>query len=190
MGWRGSGLYLSSSAGVSCRIWSHTYDSWYLPKFLFKEGSFTLVSFCALCLPVNYAETLGADWMSFGAGMLVNGGWGPQMFFEPVQNALPVSLTYSSRQLICGHLYLYMTPLFCSLVSLSLGAISKVLIMFKPLKCTCIPFLLHLLLNFSPNPCRNGTTTEMFLLLLLMLVPLLLWVLLCWLSVELVSLLY
>ena len=53
-------------------------------------------------------------------------------------NALPVSPIYSSGQLIVGHLYLYMTPLFCSLVSLSLGTISKVLRVFEPLKCTCI----------------------------------------------------
>ena len=30
--------YLSLSAGVSCRIWSHNCGSWYLPKFLFKVG--------------------------------------------------------------------------------------------------------------------------------------------------------
>ena len=42
---------------------------------------------------------------------------------------------------------------------------------FVPLMCTCIPLLLHVLLNFLPNPCINGATMAMFLLLL---VPLLL----------------
>ena len=35
-----------------------------------------------------------------------------------------------------------------------------------PLKCTCIPLLLHVLLNLSPSPSMYGTTMEMFLLLL------------------------
>ena len=85
-------------------------------------------------------------------------------------NSLPVSPMYSSEQLICRP--------FCSLVSLSLGDISKVLMVFEPLKCTYIPFLLHVFLNFPLNPCIYGTTMEM-LLLLLLLVPLLLWLLLC-----------
>ena len=35
---------------------------------------------------------------------------------------------------LCGHLNLYMTPLFCSLVSLSLDAMSSVFTVFEPLK--------------------------------------------------------
>ena len=72
--------YLSLGAGVSCRIWSHTCGSWCLPKFLSKEGLLALmdmasfgVSGCALCLSVNNAEAFGADWMSCGTGMLVDG---------------------------------------------------------------------------------------------------------------------
>ena len=56
--------------------------------------------------------------------------------------------------------------------------------MLVPLECTCIPLLLHVLLNLSPSPCIYGTTIEMFLLLLLLLVPLLDLLLLGWLSVE------
>ena len=29
------------STGVSCRIWSHMCGSWYFPKFLLSERSFT-----------------------------------------------------------------------------------------------------------------------------------------------------
>ena len=29
---------------------------------------------------------------------------------------------------------------------------------FVPFKCTCIPLVLHVLLNFSPIPCMYGTT--------------------------------
>ena len=42
---------------------------------------------------------------------------------------------------------------FCNLMSLSLGAISRSLMVWHPLKCTLMPFLLQVLLNFSPNPC-------------------------------------
>ena len=41
-------VYLSWSAGVSCRMWSHTCGSWHLPKLLFKEGSFALINMSSL----------------------------------------------------------------------------------------------------------------------------------------------
>ena len=119
--------------------------------------------------------------------MIVYGEWGPEMSLSLSPNVMPASPIYSSGQLICGHLYLYMIPLFCSFVSLSLGAMSRVLMVFEPLKCTCIPFLLHVLFNFSPNPCMYGTTMKMFLMLLL-LVPFVLLLLLL-LSAEVGSLL-
>ena len=50
-------------------------------------------------------------------------------------------------------------------------------------KWICISLLLHDFLNFSPSPCVYGTSMEMFLLLLLLLVPLLL-LLVGWLSLE------
>ena len=40
----------------------------------------------------------------------------------------------------------------------------KVFIVLVPLKGTCIPLLLHILLNLSPSPCMYGTTIEIFLL--------------------------
>ena len=62
--------------------------------------------------------------------------------------------------------------------------------MLVPLKCTCIPLLLHVLLNLSPSPYMHGTTVEMFWLLLLLLDPLvLLFLLLGWLTMELCPLL-
>ena len=67
-------------------------------------------------------------------------------------SVLPDSPMYCSVQLMLGHLYLYMTPLLVSLGSLSLGAISNCLTVFVPLKCTWMPCLLQVLLNFSPNP--------------------------------------
>ena len=62
-----------------------------------------------------------------------------------------------------------MTPLLAILGSLSLGAMSRCLIVLDPLKCTSIPCLLHVLLRFSPKPLMYGVTMEMFLFCLLLL---------------------
>ena len=48
-----------------------------------KHG-FLDVSCCALCLPMDYGETVWADHMSCGTGMLVDEGWDPKMFLEPL----------------------------------------------------------------------------------------------------------
>ena len=84
--------------------------------------------------------------------MLVYRGWGLKCSLSWSPNDLPDSPTYFSGQLICGHLNLYITPLFCNLLSLSLGAIRSVLMVLVPLKCTGIPKLLHVFLNLPPNP--------------------------------------
>ena len=75
-------------------------------------------------------------------------------------NTLPDSPLYFSGQFICGHLNWQITPLFCNLLSLSLGAMRSVFMVFVPLKCTCVPLVLHVLLNFSHIPCMYGTTME------------------------------
>ena len=131
---------------MSCRIWSHTWASWYLPKFLFKEGSLTLMNMASLmflvvpCISMwtmlKQSGLIGCPvelvcwWMGDGALRC-------SLSLSP--NALLVSPIYSSGQLICRHLYLYMTLLFCSLVSLSFGVISNVLMVFEPLKCIVFP---------------------------------------------------
>ena len=55
-------------------------------------------------------------------------------------------------------MYLYMTPLFFMMVSLSLGAIRRFLMVSPPFRCTCTPCLLHVLLKFSLRPWWYGTT--------------------------------
>ena len=42
------------------------------------------VSSDSLWLPVNNGKTFRADWVSCGVAMVVDGGWGPKVFFEPV----------------------------------------------------------------------------------------------------------
>ena len=66
-----------------------------------------------------------------------------------------------------------MTPLLASLGSLSLEAMSNCLTVFVPLKCTCIPCLLHVLLNFSLKSWMHGITMEMVFFCLLLLLSLL-----------------
>ena len=70
---------------------------------------------------------------------------------------------YSSGQLMCGNLNLYIISLFWSLLSLSLGAMRRVLMVLvsemhlDPQAGAC-PF------EPSPSPWMYGTTVEMFLL--------------------------
>ena len=159
---------------MSCRIWSHTCGSWYLPRFLFKEGLLALINMASLMYLVVPCASL---WTMLKQSGLIGcpvemvcwwmGDGALKCSLSLSLNALPVSPMYSSGQSICGHLYLYMTPLFCSLMSLSSDTINSIFIVFEPLKSTCIPFLLHILLNSSPNSCINGTTMERFLLLLI-----------------------
>ena len=48
---------------------------------------------CAMCLLNYYVETVRANRVSCGTGMLVDGGRGLEMFFEPVPKG-SASLTY------------------------------------------------------------------------------------------------
>ena len=61
-----------------------------------------------------------------------------------------------------------MMPVWLFLGSLSLGLPNILLSVLVPLKCTWIPFLLHIFLNFSPVPGMYDTTMVMFFLLLLL----------------------
>ena len=56
---------------------------------------------------------------------------------------LPVSLMYCILQPGWLHLYLYITPPFWMVLSLSLGAIKSSLTVLAPLKWTCTPALPH-----------------------------------------------
>ena len=158
----GDGLYyLSCGDGVSFSMWSQTCGSWNFPKFLFNDGSLTLMymaslmflvsPYASLSIMVKHSGLTGCPVVDvckcMGEG---EGALRCSLYFSP--SVLPDSPMYSSVQLMLGHLYLYMTPLLVSLGSLSLGAISNCLTVFVSLKCTWMPCLLQVLLNFSPNP--------------------------------------
>ena len=82
---------------------------------------------------------------------MVNRERDPEVLLEPVPKSsatLPCILNWT----VDGWAFVLVNDLtFCSLVSLSLGAMSKSLMVLDPLKCTWIPFLLHVLLNLAPN---------------------------------------
>ena len=131
-----------------------------------------LCSWWPLYLPIHYCEALRAYWVSCRMAMVVYRGWALRCSLNLSPNDLPDSVMYSCGQLMSGHLDLYLTLLFGSLLHLSLGAMRRVLMLLLPLKCTQIPNLLHVLFNLSSSLCMYGTTMEIFLMfhsLLLML---------------------
>ena len=65
---------------------------------------------------------------------------------------LEVSPIYSSPQSMIPHWLQYMTPLFFSFGSWSLGFTNTCLSVLLPLKCVCIPYLAHTFLMLSPQP--------------------------------------
>ena len=156
----GDGLYyLSCSDGVSFSTLSQTCGKWNFPKFLFKDGSFTLMYIASLMFLVSHCASLSTMVKHSGlTGCPVvevckyMGEGALRCSLYLFHSVLPDSPIYCSVQLMLGHLYLYITPLLVSLGSLSLRAMSNCLTVFVPLKCTWMPCLLHVLLNFSPYP--------------------------------------
>ena len=51
------------------------------------------MSGCALCFPVNNVEAMRANWMPCRAGVMMNGGGGPEVLIEPVPKS-SASLSY------------------------------------------------------------------------------------------------
>ena len=108
----------------------------------------------ALWLPVHYGETIWDDWMSCSGGVKVYGLWCFKMFFISVSKG-PTRFPYV---FFCAvNLWAFILvddPTFCSLLSLSFGAIRSCLMVFVPLKWTWKPCFLQVFLNFPSNLCR------------------------------------
>ena len=78
-------------------------------------------------------------------------------------NVLPDSPMYSSSQSTLPYQYLYITPLLCQIVSLSLHLTRRFLIVLPHLKCICIPCLLQMFYSFHLNPwCMAPCTLRMY----------------------------
>ena len=152
-------MLLRCCEGLSLSTWSQTCGIWNFPKFLFKDRSLTsmymaslmfLVSPCAsLSTMVKHSGLTGCPVVEV-CRCMGEGALRCSLYLS--SRVIPDSPMYCSVQLMLGHLYLYMTSLLVSLWSLSFGAISSCLTVFVPLKCTWMPCLLQVLLNFSPNP--------------------------------------
>ena len=82
--------YLRWMVGETCRTSSQMLGSWYLPRFLLRDGLLTY-EHCLfdghgnfLHFPVYNGKTVYIYVMSCRLTMLVNGAEGPEMFFKPV----------------------------------------------------------------------------------------------------------
>ena len=119
---------------MSFSTWSQTCGSWNFPKFLFRDGSFTLIYMASLMFLVSPCASLSTMVKHSGltgcpvvevCKCMGEGALRCSFYLSP--SVLPDSPMYCSVQQMLGHLYLYMTPLFVSLGSLSLGAMSNCL---------------------------------------------------------------
>ena len=138
---------------------------WYLPIFLFRDGLLTLIyraSFMVLrrfwpSLPTISKLSMVTLWPE-----MTEWSWMGEGVFRCSLNLsakfLADSPMYSSSQSTLLHLYLYMTPLFFQMVSLSFGDMRRFLMVSPPFKCTWTPYLLHVILKFSLRPWWYGTT--------------------------------
>ena len=163
------------------------WGRWYLPLFLFRDGSLTLISIASLIALVRFWSSLPTmvnllmlifDLRCYNGQILGKGGFWCSLNLSA--KVLPDSPMYSSPHPCSLHWYLYITPLLLLMGSLSLGAIRRLLMVCPPLKCTCTPYLLHVFLTLSLRPWWYGTTIYKFWLLLF-LGPFWLAVLLCFL---------
>ena len=150
-------IHLSSGDFTSTS--SHMCGSWYLPIFLLRHGSLTLISITSLMVLTLLWSSLPTmlklsrdtswpvmlEWSCIGDGALM-------CSLNLSANVLPDSPMYSSSQFILPHLYPYITPLLCSMLSLSLGCIRRSLMVLPPLKYISMPCLLPVFLQLSLKP--------------------------------------
>ena len=144
------------SSGMDCNIPSQRCGRLYFLMFLFNVGLFTLMymaSFTALAilwssLPIILKFSLVVMWpVLFWCSCIGDGAFRCSLYlFSKVLADSPI---YSSSQSILSHLTQYITLLFFLMLSLSLGDTSKFLIVFAPLKYTCIPYFLQMFLKLS-----------------------------------------
>ena len=140
-------------------------DNWNFPMFLLRDGSFTLMKMASLMflamllssLPTIVKLSRDTSWpVVFWWSMMGDGVLMCPLYLSP--NVLPDSPIHSSPQSTLPQLYLCITPLFLSMVSLSLGCTRRSLMVLPPLKYTSTPYLLHMFLQVSPRPFIYGTT--------------------------------
>ena len=160
----------SFNSDVVCRTSSHIWGRWYLPIFLFRDGSLTLMNKASFIALVRFWSSLPTI-----VKLLMVTSWPEVLLWSNIgEGAFWCSLNLSAKFLADSpiyssvhpwwlHLNLYMTPLLFFKGSLSLGAIRRFFIVWPPLKNTWTPNLLHDLLILSLSPWWYGTTIYKFL---------------------------
>ena len=157
--------YFSCNSGDLASTSSRICGSWNLQMFLLRDGSLTLMNIASLmflAILLSYLPTmlkLSRDtswpvvlwWSMMGDGALIC-----SLNLSP--KVLPDSPMYTSSQPSLPHQYLYITPLFFSIVSLSLGFTSRSLMVLPLLKYTSTSCLLQMFLQVSPRPFMYRTT--------------------------------
>ena len=130
---------------MDCNIPSQRCGRFYFPMFLFNVGLLTLMymaPFTALAilwssLPIMLKFSTDVMWpVLFWCSCSSDGAFRCSMYLS--SKGLADSPIYSSSQSILSHLNQYITLLSFLMLSLSLGDTSKFLIVFPPLKYTCI----------------------------------------------------
>ena len=143
------------NSGNVYRTSSHIWGRWYLPMFLFRDGSLTLMNRASLIALIRFCSSLPTI-----VKLLMLMLWPEVLQWSNIgEGAFWCSLNPHWL-----HLYLYMTPLLFVIGSLSLGAMRRFLMVWPPLKNTWTPNLLHDLLILSLSPWWYGTTMYKFVL--------------------------
>ena len=151
--------YLSPSDGVSWSTSSHMWGSLYFARFLLRDGSLTLMYIASSIVLMTPVTSYALWWNTLkltGCPVVLlwwfTGDGAQRCSFILSPYDLPDSPICSSRQLLCGQLNWYITPLSWHLLSLSCGAMSRVWIVLLSLKCTWMPKPLQIFLNLSLRP--------------------------------------
>ena len=108
------GQCFSFNSDDLCRTSSHIWGRWYLPMFLFRDGSLTLMSRASLIALVrfwsslpHYSEVVDVDLMTWDIAMIINWGRGLLVFFEPLFKG------YCRLSNV-----LFLTPIFIAFISI------------------------------------------------------------------------
>ena len=136
--------YFSFSSQVLNKTSSQTCGRWYLPTFLFRDESLTLMYRASLIVLIRFRSSLPTMlkllMVTLWPVMLLWSYMGEGAFrcsLNLSPKVLEESPMYSSSHSTLSHWYLWMTPLLFCIGSLSLGDIRRFLIVVPPLKYTC-----------------------------------------------------
>ena len=160
------GQSFSCNLDVLYNTSSHMCGWWYLPIFLLRDGSLTLMNRASLIalvrfwsfLPIMLKFLMSALWPEILQWSWMGEGdfW---CSFNLSAKVLADSPIYSYTHPSSLHVNLYMTPLLMVIGSLSLGAMRRSFMVLPPLKCTCTPYFdkcfwtSHLALADMVPPC-------------------------------------